>query len=177
MRSVGYCRRGRFGWQVVTRHPGRSCISSCHLLTPERSLFTRSLHRSGAPPGGLLLPDGQYLISCFWMQWSGILQRCPSHCKRLCLSWSSTSSSPVLSRTTVFRSMFQRLTPRISLKHLIWKVYNFRVFCCVTAQVSAPYRRADITNVRNARILVTMLMFLLWNSFFSPHLIHPTGLL
>ena len=77
--------------------PWRSSISSCiHLVQ-----FTRSLHRSGAPPGGLLLPDGRHLISCFWMQWSGILQRCPSHCKHLC--WSSTGSSPVLSRTTVLQ--------------------------------------------------------------------------
>ena len=86
-------------------------------------------------------------------------------CKRLCLSWSSTGSTTVLLRTTVFCSMFQRLTPRMSLKHLIWQVFNFRVSCCVIAQVSAQYRRADITNVRNARILVAMLMFLLRNSF------------
>ena len=68
-RSVGYCHRGRLGWRVAARHPGRSIISSCHSLTPERSLFTRSLHRSDASPGGLLLPDGQHLISSFWMRW------------------------------------------------------------------------------------------------------------
>ena len=87
-----------------------------------------------------------------------------SHCRRLCLSWSSTGSSPVLSRISVFRSMFQQVTLRTSLKHLIWNVFSFRMSCLVTGQVSAPYKRTDITKVRKACILVVMLMFLLRRS-------------
>ena len=115
----GYCRRGRLGWRIAARHPERSMINSCQSVTPERSLLTTSHHRSGAPPGGLLLPLGWHFNTCFWMQLSGILQICPRHCSRLCLSWSSTGSSPVLSRISVFRSMFQQVIPRTSLKHLI----------------------------------------------------------
>ena len=86
-RSVGYCHRGKFGWRVSARHLGRSFISSFHSLT-ERSLFTRSLHCSGTP---LLVPDDRHLINCFWMQWSGILQSCPSLCKRLYLMHACSS--------------------------------------------------------------------------------------
>ena len=102
---VVYCRRVRLGWWVAAHHLQQSLISSCQSLTPERSLLTRSHHRSGVPPGGLLLWLGQHLSTCFWMQCSVILQICPSHCKCLCLNWSSTGSSPVLSPVTVFRSM------------------------------------------------------------------------
>ena len=52
----------------------------------------------------------------------------------------------------LFCSMFQRLTPRMSFKHLIWKVFNFWVSCSVTAQVLAPYKRTDIPSVRNTLI-------------------------
>ena len=142
-------------------------INSCQSVTPERSLLTTSHHCSGAPPGGLLLPLGRHFNTCFWMRLSGILQICPSHCRRLCFSLSSTGSSPVLSRIPVFRSMFQRVTPRTSLNHLIWNVFSFRMSCWVTGQVSALYKRTDITKVRKARILVVMLMFLHRVPFFS----------
>ena len=126
----------RLGWWVAARHLRRSLISSCQSFTPEWSLLTRSHHCSGAPPGGLLLPLGRHLSTCFWMRWSGILQTCSSHCRRLCLSSFSFGRFSV-----------------------------FSMSCCVTAQVSAPYKRSDITNTRKARILVAMLRFRLQNSF------------
>ena len=61
----GYCRRGRLGWRIAARHPERSMINSCQSVTPERSLLTTSHHRSGAPPGGLLLPLGWHFNTCF----------------------------------------------------------------------------------------------------------------
>ena len=100
-----------------------------------------------------------------WVRLSCTLQICPSHCRCLCRNWSSTGSSLALSRITVFQSMSQRMTPRMSLKHYIWNVFNFWISCCVTAQVSAPYKRTDMTRVQKVHILVVILMFLLQNSF------------
>ena len=83
-------------------------------------------------------------------------QRCSSHLKCLCFSLSFTGSSPVLSRTTVFRSVFQRLTLECLSSTSSGRFSIFgcpataqSVKCHVTAQVSALYRRTDITNVHS----------------------------
>ena len=52
------------------------------------------------------------LTAPFWTFRTGILETYPSHFKCLCPNWSLKGSSPVLFRITVFRSMFQWVTPR-----------------------------------------------------------------
>ena len=83
-RDPGYCRRDRLSWRITAHHLERSMINSCQSVTPEKvSRLSTLHHHSGAPPGGLLLPLGRHFNPCFWMRLSGILQICPSHCRRL----------------------------------------------------------------------------------------------
>ena len=144
---------------MTARHLARSFTTSCQLGSSARSLLRTSIHLSCVPPGLLCFPCGRHLSTCFWSRWSDILCTWPSHCNRLCLSWTSIGSSPVSSRMSAFRRMSHRVTPTMSRRHLIWNVFSFLMSCWVTGHVSAPYKWTDITMVRNACTLVGQLRF------------------
>ena len=150
---------------MKARHAALSFTTSCQLVSFVKSLLTTSTHLSGAPPGGLFFPRGRHFISCFWGRSSDILCTWPNHCNRFCLNCSSIGNSPVSSRISVFRRLSHKVIPRISRRHLMWKVFSFLISCCVAGHVSAPYRRIDITRVRNARSLVVLLRLRLRNTF------------
>ena len=146
-------------------HSAWSFTASCQLGSSARSLLRTSIHLSCVPPGLLCFPCGRHLSTCFWSRWSDILCTWPSHCNRLCLSWTSIGSSPVSSRMSAFRRMSHRVTPTISRKHLIWNVFSFLMSCWVTGYFSAPYKRTDITMVRNTCTLVGRLRFRFLKTF------------
>ena len=134
---------------------------------PLRSQLMRSHQRinSGAPPDGLLLPLGLHLISCLLRPSVSILQTWPNHWRNLCLSCSSTGNTPVLSQMSVFLTLFHKVIPKISCRHLIWEDFSLRMYCWVTFHVLAPYRSTGITRVWWACTLVAMLMSRLWKIF------------
>ena len=77
----------------------------------------------------------------------------------------SADSSPVLSRTTVFRSMFQRLTLGVSLKHTSFGRFSTSGRPAALLPRSLLHTEEQTSLTSNTRILVAMLMFLLRNSF------------
>ena len=158
---------------MTARHFTRSFTTPCQLVTPTRSLLITSIHRSRVPPGLLLFPCGLHLRSCFWGRWSGIRCTWPSHCSNLCLSCSSTGNSPISFRMPTFRCMSHRVSPRMSLRHLIWKVFSLLRSCCVTGQVSAPHRRTDVTNSHLGGLAEVTAP----EDFPPPHLVHFASLL
>ena len=101
---------------MKARHSALSFTASCQLGSSARSLLRTSIHLSCVPPGLLCFPCGRHLSTCFWSRWSDILCTWPSHCNRLCLSWTSIGSSPVSSRMSAFRRMSHRVTPHDVLK-------------------------------------------------------------
>ena len=135
------------GWLIRALHSGLSITASVQLVIPLRSRLMRSQQGSGAPPGGLLLPLGQYLISCLWGRSVGILHTWPNQWRHLCLSWSSTGNTPVLSRMSVFLTLFHKVIPKMFRRHLIWKDFSLQMSCWVNVHVLALYRSIGITRV------------------------------
>lgn len=88
-----------------------SLINPCQSVTPTRSLLTASRHHNGAPSGALLPLGQHFTVSGCDCHASTRYDPC-SHCSHLCLNWSSTGSSPILSRVTALQSMFQWVTPQ-----------------------------------------------------------------
>ena len=135
---------------MKARHSARSFTTSCQLGSSARSLLRTSIHLSSVPPGLLCFPCGRHLSTCFWSRWSDILCTWPSHCNRLCLSWTSIGSSLVSSRMSAFRRMSHRVTPTMSRRHLIWNPLPSPSLCSpspplcpvpsVCACHGAPYR-------------------------------------
>ena len=151
---------------MKAHHSARSFTTSCQLGSSARSLLRTSIHLSCVPPGFFAsLVDGISALASSWSRWSDILCTWPSHWNRLCLSWSSIGSSPVSSRMSAFRRMSHRVTPTMSRRHLIWNVFSFLMSCWVTGHVSAPYKRTDITMVRNTCTLVGQLRFWFLKTF------------
>ena len=110
-------RRGRLSWRIIAHHLERSMINSCQSVTPERSLdclhyttiVVLHLVVSSCHLAGILTP----VLGCDFQASS----RYAPATVGVCLSCSSTGSSSVFSRISVFHSMFQWVTPRTSLKH------------------------------------------------------------
>ena len=72
---------------------------------------------------------------------------------------------PVFCRMVVFCILSHKVTPRMSWRHLIWNVFSFLRSGFDTFQVSAPYSKTGITNVRKAHSLVSLLRLWLLNTF------------
>ena len=115
-------------------------------------------------PGLLLFPCGLHLRRCSWVRWSGILRTWLSHCSRLCFSCFSTGTSPTCFMTLTFLCLSQSVSPRMSCRHCIWNFLSLLISTCATGQVSAPYRRIDITSVQKARIFIAFPRFQLLNN-------------
>ena len=151
-------------------------VFSLPLTSCTSSLLITSIHRSGVLPGLLFFPCGLHLRSCFWRGWSGIHCMWPSHCSRLCLNCSSTGNSPVSFRRSTF---WCRVSPRMSRRHLILKVFSLLMSCSITGQVSVYTTQKDRLTLTLSRKLNFggLAKVTAPEDFLPPHLIHFASLL
>ena len=136
-------------------HVVRSFTIWCQLCRLVRYLWTTSIHVRGV----LHFPWGLHSRICHCGRWVGIRIRWPNHWSLLSLSWSLMVVSPHSSRTSALRHLSHKVRSWISRKNCIWKVVSLRISFCVTAHVSIPQRRVDITIVQKTRTLVDLLRF------------------
>ena len=142
-------------------HVAWSFTTSCQLVSLDRFLLMNEVH---PPQGGVHLVVSSSLLAYTSRVASGGGHRTFSSHDQ---TTASVSSSAVLLAVlqSPSRCRHSSLCPRMSRRHLMWKVLSFLMSCCVTGHASAPCRGIGITNVRRTRSLVVLLRLRLRNTF------------
>ena len=127
-------------------HLARSCASSLDNSLSDKSFMMLSNHlRFGLPL--LLFPGTSIAIILLPTYSSSLLSTCQYHFNLLSCTFLDISPTPVVPLILSCLNLSSLVTPHIHLNILISPTSNFFSCAFFTAQVSAPYIIAGLTNV------------------------------